>query len=90
MPAKSKSSEGAAPQKQAQVIKTIAYYVGTSFRNGLRYHTFNKNFSNRGEHGTGDRSPHGRDMEAMYHSPIKGNEVTHLCVVLLTPSSLRV
>ena len=75
MPAKSKPSEGAAPQKQAQVIKTIAYYVGTSFRNGLRYHTFNKNFSNRGEHGTGDRSPHGRDMEAMYHSPIKGNEI---------------
>ena len=68
-------NEGAAPQNVTPAIETSAYYVGTSFFDGSRYHTFHKNFSDRGLLGTGDRSPHGRDMEATYHSLIKGSEV---------------
>ena len=46
--------DGEAPQKSAATQKTTAYYVGTTIRSELRYHTFIKNFSNRGAHGTGD------------------------------------
>ena len=68
-------NEGAAPQNVTPAIETSAYYVGTSFFDGLKYHTFHKNFSDRGLLGTGNRSPHGRDLEATYHSLIKGSEV---------------
>ena len=64
-------NEGAAPQNVTPAIKTSAYYVGTSFLDGSRYHTFHKNFSDRGLHGSGDRSPHGRDMETTYHSLLR-------------------